>query len=597
MNKQKVGFIASFLIFTSLNATEQFNSLDTITVTAALNSKQSIKDLTSNTDVITALELEEKNIKTVSEALNLLAGISWSSNGGFGKATSVYLRGFDSKMVLVLIDGVRVNDPTSLNGASFEHLPISNIEQIEVIKGPQSGIWGSDASAGVINIITKSPKDGFNSSANVEYGSFNTKDYKANISFKDKKFDFSISAHKFITDGITAFATKYSDISSYEDDGYENKSVNLKLGYNINEFNKVSLIHTNIDTFGEYDSYNGDSFDTYKQKESFSKVTFENISDYATSTVYANYSKFDRSYSDGFVFDGDILEYGLKSEVDYLSNGFFIVGTDYKTFEHKKELNKEFDNYGFFATNSNRLFENLVITESLRADFYDVFSDKVTGKAGIKYDFFDDIYISSNIGTAYNVPSLYKLYDVNFGNSKLSPENVKGFDLSVGFKNFKITRFDNQIKEMIDYDFTISRFNNIEGTSKLRGYEFDYKNELFSNTLMSVGYTILDAKNNKSEVLGRRPKESFKFGVDYYGISKLHVGTFGEYIGSRYDMVNKQGGQSGKYTLMNAVLDYDVSSNLKLHGTINNIFDKYYQSVNNYASLPRAYYVGLRYQF
>ncbi|MGB5793950.1 TonB-dependent receptor, partial [Poseidonibacter sp.] len=147
--KISTSLVASLLIATNLYSNE---NLETITVTSATKSTQSIKDVTSNVEVITKDEIEERHFTTVSEALNTLAGINVISNGGIGNTSSVFLRGMSSKRILVLIDGIKVNDVTSSSGAQFEHLLINEIEKIEVIKGAQSGIWGADASAGVINI-------------------------------------------------------------------------------------------------------------------------------------------------------------------------------------------------------------------------------------------------------------------------------------------------------------------------------------------------------------------------------------------------------------------------------------------------------------
>ena len=171
--KISTSLVASFLLATTnLYSVE---NLETITVTSATKSEQSIQNVTSNVEVITKEEIEERHFTTVSEALNTLSGINVTSNGGLGKGTSVFMRGFDSQRILVLIDGINYNDFTGISGAAFEHLMITDIERIEVIKGAQSGIWGADANAGVINIITSSAKEGTNSNILTEYGSYNTK--------------------------------------------------------------------------------------------------------------------------------------------------------------------------------------------------------------------------------------------------------------------------------------------------------------------------------------------------------------------------------------------------------------------------------------
>src|SRR5574344_956133 len=189
MKKINVSLVASFLIATNLYS-QQTSSLDEITISSATKSEEKLKNVTANVDVITAEDIESRKFKTVAEALNSLVGIQVSPSGGIGQQSSVYLRGMDSKRTLVLIDGIRYNDITTPNGAAnFEHLMINDIERIEVIKGAQSSIWGADASAGVINIITKSSQDGTHGNATIEYGRYNSKIARANISHKNENFD------------------------------------------------------------------------------------------------------------------------------------------------------------------------------------------------------------------------------------------------------------------------------------------------------------------------------------------------------------------------------------------------------------------------
>lgn len=198
--KISTSLVASFLLATTNLYSVQ--NLETITVTSATKSDKSIQDVTSNVEVITKQEIEEKHFTTVVEALNTVSGISFVSNGGIGNTSNVYLRGMDPKGILVLIDGVRYQDPSNTSGAAFSHLMISDIERIEVIKGAQSSVWGADASAGVINIITKEAQNGTHVSFNSELGSFQTKKYGMSVSNKTNKYNVKLSADRVLTDGF-----------------------------------------------------------------------------------------------------------------------------------------------------------------------------------------------------------------------------------------------------------------------------------------------------------------------------------------------------------------------------------------------------------
>lgn len=595
MYKQTFSIVAAATLAASLGANElSFNPI----VVTATKTEQSLNTITSNVNVISGQELEEKHITSVADALNLIPGISVVSNGGLGKSTSLFLRGFDSKRILVLVDGVRYNDiSNSIDGVSLEHLMVNQIEQIEVIKGAQSGIWGSEASAGVINIITKKAPLGTAADAHVEYGSFSTKKYGADLSHKSDNYEFKIGANKVVSDGFTSYAKRGADINNYEDDAYENRTLNLQAGYHFDGDNKIQIAHTDIDAYSQYDNYSSDSSKSYTKKEKLSQISFENVSSIFTTKLHANRSTFKRDYSDGSKFDGRENEYGITSEIRYANDNFVLIGGDYKSFEHLNQLNKKFTDKALFATNSNTLMERLILTESLRTDNYDAFNDKTTGKIGVRFNIDSGIYLSSNYGTGYNVPTLYQLYDGTYGNPLLKSENTRSYDISLGYNGFEITYFLNRINDMIDYDFTTSAYNNIDGTSTLKGFELSYKKEVGKDMLVSCNYTRLSAKNQREETLRRRAKENFKFGVDYYGISNIHIGVNGEYVGTRYDQENNQGAQTGRYTVANAVVNYDLSDTVRIYGKIDNITDKYYQSVNNYATSPRAYYAGLEVSF
>ena len=616
MNKTiQLSLLTTLLLNTNLIADEK---LEDITVTSATKSTQKLKDITSNVDVITAQEIEERHYTTVTEALNSLSGVSFTSNGGIGHTTNLYLRGFDSKRVLVLIDGIRYNDVTSLSGASFANLMLSDIAQIEVIKGAQSGIWGADASAGVINIITKKAKDGLHLGASQEFGSFSTSQSQANISYKNDSFYAKASHSDISTKGFSAVAPRGSDLDTLEDDGYSNKTTNLQAGLQINATNKIEFTHIINDASTQADAYDSTTYSfnpnsqyDVKSKTKLSSVNFNHIDSFNEVDVFAKKSTFSRYYpQDAFSknFDGETREYGLTSKVPYGEENSVVWGGEYKSFEHKNSIDKKYNNKALFLTNSSK-FKGLIggttlFTQSLRQDNYNKFDNKTTGKIGLKHIHakVEGLTTSVNYGTAYNVPTHYNLFDPYSGNANLKPEDTKGYDVTVEYKDLRVTYFNNTIKDMIDYqanydadgNFMGGKYQNVTGDSELKGVEVAYQTNIGDDVLLSLNYTNTDAKNTKGEPLARRAKESAKFGIDYYGVENLHLGLNGEYVGERFDRANKQGEQTGKYTVANFTADYEVDKHLSFYGKVDNITDKYYQTVNGYATSPRAVYGGMR---
>ncbi len=591
-------------LLSSANASQTVE-LDTITVTSATKTKQSIKDVTSNVNVITSEEIEEKHYTTVSEALSTVPGINFTSNGGLGQATSVFVRGFDSKRVLVLIDGVRYNDVTGF-GAPFADLMIQDIQQIEVVKGAQSGVWGADATAGVINIITKKAAQGLHGFFNTQYGSFDTLKYGAGASYKTEGYYIKASSQKVDTNGFSSQASKDVDLDSYEKDGYRNTTSNIKFGFNINETNAIDISHTIINAHVEYDGFNTpNSYEASRTNDTFTNINFNHIDSFNELDIYMNKSKFDRDYSYGGEFDGDVYEYGIKSNIAYNNKDFVIVGIDYKSFEHRNSLDKEYNNKALFVTNSNELngffSGKTIITQSLRADRYNKFDNKTTGKIGIKNinDIAKDFTFSANYGTAYNVPTIYQLYQPGsiwgpVGNVNLTPEDTTSYDIGAEYKDIKLTYFSSTIEDMIDYT---SGYVNLIGESKIQGIEVEYDTSINDDILISSNYTYLDAKNQNAQALRRRPNHTLNLNIDYYGIQDLHLGAYAQYIGERYENDDQQGVENGKYTVVNMVANYEISKNILAYVKIDNLFNEHYQVVDGYASAPLSAYAGLKINF
>ena len=618
MKKINVSLVASFLIATNLYS--QTTTLETITVTSATKSEQKLKDVTANVDVITAEDIEARKFKTVVEALNSLSGVSISSYGGMGTLSSVYLRGMKSENTLVLIDGIRYNNP--YNGSvDFAHLMINDIERIEVIKGAQSSVWGADASAGVINIITKSAKDGTFGNASVEYGRYDSKISKATISHKNKSFDAKLSATRVDTDGFSAMSPKSSDADNYEDDGYRNTTVDLKLGYNFDDNNRVSLGYETIDAKTNFDDEiyastspwgidsiaSANSKAQTKTRNSLANLNYENKNSFATTNVYTNYSRFkNESEAPSFTSRNktDVKEYGVKSTIPYLSETSSVtMGAEYKGFEDKEDINRKYNSRAIYITNTNKFFsDKTILSQALRYDKYSDFDNKTTGKIGIKQYIIDDLNISSNYGTGYNTPSFIQAFKPSWGgNEDLQPEKTKSYDVGIEYKGFSVTYFNTKVNNlMVSNASTSWKYKNIEGDSKFKGTEIAYKNSIIEDVFINLSYTNLSAKDSKDKKLQNRPSNKFNFGVDYYGLKDFHFNVNGEYIGSRESLnylSSTQKTKTGNYTIWNAVVDYDISKNFSTYLKLDNIFNKDYQIVDGYATSQRAAFVGLKASF
>jgi vitamin B12 transporter len=639
MKKTKLSVaVAILLSSTSIYAVE----LEEITISSATKSEQSIKDVTSNIEIISSDELEENNYKTLNEALSKIAGISVVSNGGMGTTSSVLVRGFSTNRLLVLVDGIRYNDPASISGGQFEHLLISDIEQIEVIKGAQSGVWGADASAGVINIITKKAKKGLYSSIDVSYGSFATKKTTASISNNTDKYSAKLSYGYINSNSFSAQAPNNTPLKDYEDDSYKNSTFKLNIDYHISDNNTISLNHTNIRAKAKYDGcynktwsnlYGGfyacsdndidkaNSSTYYSDIDNdFSSIKFSNNNSLGNFDIYATRSVFDRSLnnkthyiggakdntidSTKLEFDGQADEFGATYNIPYNKTSFVLLGTSKQKFEHKNSFNKKYQTDSIFITNSSKINNNnTILTQSIRHSDNDAFKNKTTGKIGIKQYIKDDLSLSANYGTAFTMPTIYQMYDPSYGNENTKPETTKGYDLSINFKGFTANYFHNKITDLISYHPVTYKTINKDGKTTLKGYELKYNDEVLTDIIMNVQYTRLKTLDADGKTLIRRPQKTLDVSFDYYGIKDLHLNINGSYVGDARDeywdsnLYQSISYTRKSYSIFGCNANYSINKKLYAYVKIENITNRYYQNAYGYSTSPRAYYTGIKYEF
>lgn len=618
-NAIKLSLTAILLLATITHAN---TSLEDITVTTTNKLPTSIKETSSNVSVITEGEIKEKGYQTVAQAISGVSGITVSHSGGLGQSTSFFMRGSDAGKVLVLLDGMRLNDPSSTDGRAFlDSLTTSNIQQIEIVKGGSSSIWGSNASAGVINIITKEAKDGVHGSLGLSYGSYNTKGADAALSYKDEKLTAQVLASYLDTDSFSALVPRDA-----EKDGYTNKNLNLKLGYIFDDYNTLNLSYNIIKTETEFD----DTFSMAQADDDYSHGTSDqsNIAlDYLFSLgnysaiFHASKGEYDRDYyTTGFFGDGHnvykatLKEYALINGYNY-TNGKAVLGLEYKDIDGFNQYNNfpesqsDYNNKAVYLSNVYDINENTLIETNLRYDDYSEFDNKTTYKIGVKHlhHFLQGLTSSANYYTSYDAPSSYQLANTAFG-SLLKPSYTKGFDITVGYKKLlQISYFNNKVKDSIDYISDpvtfIGGYTNIDGTSKFSGIEIESEYVFTSyNIILSANYThLFDFEKEDGSDLPRRAKDTLNASVSYYTQSDMHFGLDAQYIGDRLDT---DGGfpiasdvPTGNYTVWNLNFSTKLLHDIDLSIHAKNIFDKEYQSVYNYAAAGRSAYAKLTYSF
>jgi len=606
MTKKSLSLITAALLLTHTYADE---TLEPITVVSTNKTDQSIQKTTANLTVITSQEIEEHGYQTVAQAINHVAGITVAHAGGLGQQTSFFMRGADSGKVLVLLDGMRLNDPSTTNGtALLDSLITSNIAQIEIIKGGSSSIWGSNASAGVINIITKDATKGVHGSFALGYGSYNTKEAQAQLSYADEKLSAQILASYLDTEGFSAL-----DPRDAEKDGYTNKDLNLKLGYAFNENNRLNLSYNRIKTETEYD----DRWSIAQADDDYSHATSDQenyalqyrfeLNNYSAQ-LQASRGEYERDYyTTGFFGDGHnvykakLNEYAFINAYNY-TDGKAVLGLEYKDIDGFNQYNSfpasqsDYTNKAVYLSNLYDISENTLLETNLRYDNYDAFENKTTYKVGIKHHHsLEGLMTSVNYYTSYDAPSAYQLANPTFG-TLLKPSYTKGYDITAAYKELlSLTYFNNKVEDAIDWDPVNYGYTNVEGRSKFSGVEVESSYRLDTYNLnLSANYThLFDYIKEDGTDLPRRARDTLNASLTYYTQSDMHFGLDAQYIGDREEF----GQSTGNYTLWNLNFSTEIIDDIDLNINAKNIFDKEYQSVYGYATEGRSIYGKIKYSF
>jgi vitamin B12 transporter len=611
MTTKTLSLIAASLLLTQ--ATFADTTLEDITVVSTNKVPTSIQNTTANVTVITAEDMEEHGYQSVAQAINSIAGISVTHSGGLGQQTSFFVRGADSGKVLVLLDGMRLNDPSTTNGtALLDSLTTANIAQIEIIKGASGSIWGSNASAGVINIITKKAKSGTHGSLGLTYGSYATKGADLTLGYRDKKLTAQVLASYLDTSGFSAKIPR-----SAEADGYTNKNSNLKFGYAFDENNHLSLNYNRILTRTQYD--NGTANDTYAHATSDQK----NIAlDYLfTKGAYSailhasqgNYYRTDYTFAFGTknqnIYQAILKEYSLINAYNY-DIGKIIMGFESKNIDGFNQYNTfpanqaNYTNKAIYLSNTYNINKNTLLETNLRYNQYNKFNDKTTYKLGIKHDFTKGVIGSINYYTSYDTPSSYQLANPAPG-ALLKPSYTKGYDVSIRYnKLLSLTYFNNKVQDSINYvgTFPNAGYANVKGTSKFSGLEIE-SNYMFTglNLVVTANYThLFNYKKEDGTDLIRRAKDTLNTSLTYY-IDEIYFGVDALYVGKRFDT---DGGlpvakkvSTGNYTVWNLNFGTKIMQKYDLSLHAKNIFNRNYQSSYGYATEGRSIYAKVSYHF
>ena len=602
---------------------------DMIVVTAG-RTEQKLSEVGKSISVIGIDMIEQRQTASLAELLRTLPGVTIQRNGGLGTLTSIFIRGAQADQTVALIDGVKLNDPSApAGGFNFADLLTDNLERIEILRGPQSVLWGSQAIGGVINIITRAPTDSFALRASGEYGSFQTGRLSGAVSGKVGPTAISAGAGYLTTDGVSAAA------SGAEKDGDRLFGAYFKTTTELAE--AVSLDLRGFYTKSKADLDGFSLFPPYLASDDLEYQHQQQIVGYAglnaglfdgklQNRLAASLTRIDRdSYNPASTPVKTFDSRGRNLRFEY--QGIADLGLVRATFgaEHQEEKLRTADAFFVPPGGSPTLTRKKANIDSL---YFDAHAEPLEGLnvgAGIRYDNHNQFggattlsadfaytpnagatVIRASYGEGFKAPTLYQLYG-DFGFDKLRPEEAKGWDAGITQKligdavELRATWFQRKSSDQIDFDLSTFTYFNI-ARARARGAEVELRIAPTKDLLFTANYTYSKSVNrnpadpNFGKQLARRPRQTVNVTGDYSWAFGLSTGATITHVSRSFDDAGHFT-RLGDYVLVDLRAAMPVTEAVELFGRVENLFDERYQTAAGFGQPGRAAYAGIKLRY
>jgi vitamin B12 transporter len=613
-----VAIATGFLVPGVSFAADASTDLDKVVVTAS-RTEQSLGQVLAASAVLDRADIDRLQPRSLADLLGRTPGVSIANNGGPGKATSVFMRGTESDHVLVLVDGVKVGSATS-GTAAFQDIPVDQIERIEIVRGPYSSLYGSDALGGVIQIFTRHPDGAFVPNASIGVGSYDTVRGSAGFAGRGAQGWYSVEASHDQTDGINACRGKPSPggggCFTYEPDkdGYRNNALSLKGGWRFDEQWDADASATRTEGRNHYDGTSSNFAESATQvlggrlryKPAQDVVVTANLGrSEDLSTDYEN-----GTYADTFNTHRDLAS--VQADIGRVAGGAGLttVGFDWQRDRVVGNTDYLVDarrNHALFAQWQGE-FGDSSVQGSLRRDDNSQFGGKTTGSLQYGYALTTTLRVTGSYGTAFKAPTFNDLYYPDYGNPDLGPETSRNWELGLrgtpGWGGWSLNAFQNRIDNLIVFDASLSGplfpfggANNI-ARSRIRGVELAADTTL-GEWRLSGNATWLQPEDETDgpthgNLLPRRARRSANLDVDR-NFGALSIGAGLSASGYRYDDT-ANAHRLGGYALTDLRAAYAFADAWKVELSANNVFDRHYETARYFNQPGRNWLLTLRYQ-
>ncbi|MGH8140320.1 MAG: TonB-dependent receptor plug domain-containing protein [Steroidobacteraceae bacterium] len=579
--------------------------------------------IASSVTVITADDIAARQQQTLADLLKDVPGLNLVQTGGPGGQTVVFMRGTNNNDTKVLVDGIDVSDPSNSTTFDFGQFPTQDIERVEVLRGPQSGLYGSDAIGGVINIITRTGSGPAQLAGAAEGGSFDTFNQSASVRGSADRFHYSANVEH-----IHSGATPVTPLDllppgrQRNDDYYDNLTAATKLGFDVTKDFDLGLVARYTDA---HLRVTGDDFSTFPSFPAAQQIAANTSEYYARATAHLVCLGGFLDQTLGFAYtrkrtsnrdpaSPEILDIGERTKVDWqgalkLSDAHTLVlGAEHARDEIGEPIRASTTIDAGYAELQSQLSDRLFSAINARYDGNDRFGGKATYRLAPAYVLAGTgTKLKASIGTGFKAPTLSELFQdfppFFFANPNLRPESSLGYDLGIeqalqgDAVRAGVTYFYNRIRNLIVTDVTGITFANI-GRATTDGVESFVSYRPFKALTLRADYTYTQATDELlHEELLRRPKHKGSLNAAWQATQAVSLDATVLAVGSWIDG-NRDFSiprlQAPGYTIVNVAASFDIARHFTVYGRVDNLFDRHYENPVGFLQPSIGVFAGIK---
>ncbi len=565
--------------------------------------------------VLTREDIEKSGAVFVTDLLRAIPGVTVTQSGTLGRTVGIFIRGMNATQGLLMVDGVEINSPSTgtaeLADLTTENIvSVENIERIEVLRGPQSTLYGSDAMAGVINIVTKAGKKPFGAEGRFEYGTNETFYEAGVIEGKWKNFSYSGSGSRLDTQGPG------------QNDGFQDTRATGHAKIDVTDKSNLDVVFHFYNALSEIEdgAFAQDPNRWQRSREQIlnSVYTFSLTDWWEQSFKYSFFHDMLLSVdppNEGTTqtpsrFKLDTDRHNFEWQHHFFLGDFDVFTMGYE-FEHTRTNNKTFDriirNHGWFFQNELTLWENWTIVAGVRIDRNDFFGTEASPLVSSGYWIEKtQTKLKASLGRGFRAPTVNELFFPNFGNPNLLAESSWGWD--AGFEqffwgkkaSFGADYFHNSIENLIVFSGVPLIARNV-AKARTQGVELEFKINPLEQLEFHTNYNYIDAVDvGSGNRLIRRPWHSGRIGLSY-GFWKFRLNLDWVLIGMREDQSGVFGRPARErnpgYTRLDALLTFDLNKWVQIYFRGENLTDDHYQEVLGFDNPTAKFFVGTKARF